>query len=388
MTEAAKSEAAKSQEGSNLQIEPFLKVMSQKGASDLFFITGAPVSIKVNGKVQPLTNSPLPPNKIDEIAREVMTAQQQQSLDTYHSSNFGISRSGVGRFRFNVYRQRGQVAMVIRFIRLAIPTFEELRLPEVLKSFVMYRNGLVLIIGSTGSGKSTTLAAMIDYRARNEYGHILTVEDPIEFLFSHQRSIIGQREVGIDTPSYDLALQDGMREAPDVIMVGEIRSRETMRAALNYADTGHLVLSTLHATSTNQAMDRIINMFPEDYRQQILVDLSINLRAIIGQRLVSTVQGGRTAAVEILANTPYIAELIHNDRIGEIKDIIAKGSKDGMQTFDQALLKLHHAGLITLEEALSKASSRANLEWQLNFGGGADLEEAHEEEDFRLPSSN
>ncbi|AHE99546.1 PilT/PilU family type 4a pilus ATPase [Thioalkalivibrio paradoxus] len=367
------------------QIEPYLKLMAQKSASDLFFITGAPICIKVDGRVRPLSQTPLEPGQVEKIAREIMTTTQQERLDSQHSSNFGVSRAGLGRYRINVYRQRGEVAMVIRFIRLAIPTMQDLGLPDVLKTFAMHRNGLVLIVGATGTGKSTTLATMIDHRAREETGHILTVEDPIEFLFSHRRALVGQREVGIDTPSYELALQDGMREAPDVIMVGEVRSRETMRAALTYADTGHLVLTTLHATSANQAMDRLINMFPEDFRGQILADLSLNLRAIVAQRLLQTPQGGRVAALEILVNTPYVSELIREDKIGEIKEAMTKGAKDGMRTFDQALFQLYKEGKVELEEALSKADSRADLEWRLNFGGGVGSLEGEADEEFRLP---
>jgi len=367
------------------QIDPYLKLMAQKGASDLFFITGAPISIKVDGRVQPLSSAPLKPGEVAQIAAEIMTPEQQASLEKDLSANFGISRPDVGRYRINVYHQRGQVAMVIRHIRLTIPTIEELGLPLVLKDFVMHRNGLVLIVGSTGSGKSTTLAAMIDHRARHETGHILTVEDPIEFLLPHRLSIVGQREVGLDTPSYELALQDGMREAPDVIMVGEVRSRETMRQALNYADTGHLVLTTLHATSANQALDRLIHMFPEDFRGQILTDLSLNLRAIVAQRLLQTPEGKRVAAVEVLVNTPFVSELIREDKVGEIKEAMKKGSKDGMQTFDQALFRLYKEGKVELEEALSKADSRADLEWRLNFGGGVGNLEGEADEDFRLP---
>jgi len=273
------------------QIDPYLKLMAQKGASDLFFVTGAPISIKVDGRVQPLSQAPLKPGDVARMAGEVMLPMHQESLERQNSANFGISRPEVGRYRVNVYRQRGELAMVIRHIQLSIPSIEELGLPVVLKDFVRHRNGLVLIVGSTGSGKSTTLAAMIDHRARAETGHILTVEDPIEFLLPHRLSIVGQREVGLDTPSYEQALQDGMREAPDVIMVGEVRSRETMRQALNYADTGHLVLTTLHATSSNQALDRLIHMFPEDFRGQILTDLSLNLRAIVAQRLLRRRRG-------------------------------------------------------------------------------------------------
>jgi twitching motility protein PilU len=367
------------------QIDPYLKLMAQKGASDLFFITGAPISIKVDGRVQPLSQTKLKPGEVAEIAGEIMLPVHQQSLEQQNSANFGVSRADVGRYRVNVYRQRGELAMVIRHIQLSIPSIESLGLPLVLKEFAMHRNGLVLIVGSTGSGKSTTLAAMIDHRARSETGHILTVEDPIEFLFSHRLSIVGQREVGLDTPSYEQALQDGMREAPDVIMVGEVRSRDTMRQALNYADTGHLVLTTLHATSANQALDRLIHMFPEDFRGQILSDLSINLRAIVAQRLLQTPQGKRVAAVEVLVNTPFVAELIREDKVGEIKEAMQKGSKDGMQTFDQALFRLYKEGKVELEEALSKADSRADLEWRLSFGGGVGTLDGEAEEEFRLP---
>ena len=367
------------------QIDPYLKLMAQKGASDLFFITGAPISIKVDGRVQPLSQTTLKPGEVARIAGEIMLPIHQQSLEQQNSANFGVSRADVGRYRVNVYRQRGELAMVIRHIQLSIPSIESLGLPLVLKDFAKHRNGLVLIVGSTGSGKSTTLAAMIDHRARSETGHILTVEDPIEFLFPHRLSIVGQREVGLDTPSYEQALQDGMREAPDVIMVGEVRSRETMRQALNYADTGHLVLTTLHATSANQALDRLIHMFPEDFRGQILSDLSINLRAIVAQRLLQTPQGKRVAAVEVLVNTPFVAELIREDKVGEIKEAMQKGSKDGMQTFDQALFRLYKEGKVELEEALSKADSRADLEWRLSFGGGVGTPDGEEEEDFRLP---
>ncbi len=367
------------------KIDPYLKLMAQKGASDLFFVTGAPISIKVDGRVQPLSGTSLKPGEVADIAGEIMSPEQKATMDRDLSANFGISRPDVGRYRVNVYHQRGQVAMVIRHIQLRIPTIEELGLPLVLKDFVTQRNGLVLIVGSTGSGKSTTLAAMVDHRARHETGHILTVEDPIEFLLPHRLSIVGQREVGIDTPSYELALQDGMREAPDVIMVGEVRSRETMRQALNYADTGHLVLTTLHATSSNQALDRLIHMFPEDFRGQILTDLSLNLRAIVAQRLLQTPDGKRVAAVEVLVNTPFVSELIREDKIGEIKEAMQKGSKDGMQTFDQALYRLYKEGKVDLEEALSKADSRADLEWRLSFGGGVGSLESQEEEDFRLP---
>ncbi|WP_038052168.1 PilT/PilU family type 4a pilus ATPase [Thioalkalivibrio sp. ALJ1] len=369
---------------SQLQIEPYLKLMAQKAASDLFFLTGAPASIKVDGQLQPISRKALAPRQTEAIAREMMSDHQAEIFERETAVNFGLSREGLGRFRVNVYRQRGEVAMVIRFIRVAIPTIEQLGLPPVLKDFVSHNDGLVLIVGATGTGKSTTLASMIDYRNTNRNGHILTVEDPIEFLFSHKRSIVGQREVGIDTPSYDHALQEGMREAPDVIMVGEVRSRETMRAALTYADTGHLVLTTLHATNATQALDRVINLFPEDNRPQILSDLSLNLRAIVAQRLLQTKDGRRVAALEILVNTSYIAELIRDEKINEIKEVIAKGGSVGMQTFDQSIVKLFKTGDVMLDEALNKADSRADLEWRLNFGGGVASADETEEE-LKMP---
>ncbi|MGM0553249.1 MAG: PilT/PilU family type 4a pilus ATPase [Pseudomonadota bacterium] len=371
---------------SQLQIEPYLKLMAQKSASDLFFVTGAPASIKVDGVLQPISRKALGVGQAESIARELMSEHQAEIFERETAVNFGLSREGLGRFRVNIYRQRGEVAMVIRFIRVAIPTIEQLGLPEVLKDFVRKRDGLILIVGATGTGKSTTLASMIDYRNSTESGHILTVEDPIEFLFTHKRSIVGQREVGIDTPSYDHALEEGMREAPDVIMIGEVRSRETMRAALNYADTGHLVLTTLHATNTTQALDRVINLFPEDHRPQILSDLSLNLRAIVAQRLLQTKEGSRVAALEVMVNTPYVAELIREEKVGEIKEIMAKGGSVGMQTFDQAIVKLFKSGTVMLDEALNKADSRADLEWRLNFGGGVAAAEEREEE-LKLPDS-
>ncbi|WP_019023334.1 MULTISPECIES: PilT/PilU family type 4a pilus ATPase [unclassified Thioalkalivibrio] len=369
---------------SQLQIEPYLSLMAQKAASDLFFLTGAPASIKVDGVLQPISRKALASGQAETIAREMMNEHQAEIFERETAVNFGISRSGLGRFRVNVYRQRGEVAMVIRFIRMSIPTIEQLGLPPVLEEFVSHHDGLVLIVGATGTGKSTTLASMIDHRNTHSSGHILTVEDPIEFLFTHKRSIVGQREVGIDTPSYDHALQEGMREAPDVIMIGEVRSRETMRAALTYADTGHLVLTTLHATNATQALDRVINLFPEDNRSQILSDLSLNLRAIIAQRLLQTKDGQRVAALEIMVNTPYVSELIRDEKINEIKEIMAKGSSVGMQTFDQAIVKLFKGGRVMLDEALNKADSRADLEWRLNFGGGVSAAE-ETEEDLQLP---
>jgi twitching motility protein PilU len=284
--------------------------------------------------------------------------------------NLGISMKDLGRFRINVYTQRGEVSMVIRHIKADIPSIEELNLPEKLKDIVLQRKGLVLVVGATGSGKSTSLAAMIDYRSVAMPGHILTIEDPIEYMFHHKKSIVGQREVGLDTLSYENALREAMREAPNVIMIGEVRDRETMEAAIQYADTGHLCLTTLHAVNANQTLDRILSFFPPDARNQILMDMSMNLHAIISQRLVKGMDGKRVAAIEILINSPYISELIRKGQFHEIKEIMEKGEADGMQTFDQSLYTLFSEGKIDLKTALSYADSRSNLEWKINFGGG------------------
>jgi twitching motility protein PilU len=283
--------------------------------------------------------------------------------------NLGFTLLGVGRFRVNIYIQRSEVSMVIRYIKWDIPTIDELLLPQILKKIVMDKTGLVLVVGSTGSGKSTTLASMINYRNQIEGGHILTIEDPIEFVFKHEKSVVSQREVGIDTLSYENALREALREAPDVIMIGEARDRETMQAAINYADTGHLCLTTLHAVNSNQAMDRIMNMFPTDMRGQLLMDLSLNLRAVISQRLVPSMDGKLACAVEIMMNSPYISELLRDGNFNEIKEIMEKGDAAAMQTFDQSLYDLYKADIISIKTALSYADSSSNLEWKINFGG-------------------
>jgi twitching motility protein PilU len=277
------------------------------------------------------------------------------------------------------------VSMVVRYIKNRIPTIESLNLPSVLKDLVMHKNGLVLVVGATGSGKSSTLAAMIDYRSEHGGGHILTIEDPIEFVFAHKKAIVGQREVGLDTLSYENALREAMREAPDVIMIGEVRDRRGMEAAIAYADTGHLCLTTLHAVNANQALDRVINLFPPEAKHQILMDLSLNLRAIISQRLVVGLDGKRVPAVEVMVNTPYISELIKNSKFGEMKEAMEKGSVAGMQTFDQSLYDLVKAGKISLQDALANADSRGNLEWRINFGGGVQSLDKTSE-DLRFPS--
>ncbi|MBK1672097.1 type IV pili twitching motility protein PilT [Ectothiorhodospira shaposhnikovii] len=351
-------------------IEPYLKLMAQKNASDLFFTTGASACVKIEGDIRPISRQPLQPGVVKEMAYDIMDERQIETFERDKEMNLGISLDGLGRFRVNIYVQRGEVSMVIRFIKSEIPTIEQLMLPPVLKELVMHDNGLILVVGATGSGKSTTLASMIDYRNGMAAGHILTIEDPIEYSFTHKKSIIGQREVGLDTLSYDNALREAMREAPDMIMIGEVRDLNTMKAAIAYADTGHLALSTLHAVNANQALDRIINFFPPESKQQILMDLSLNLRGIVSQRLLLGKDGSRLPAVEVMLNTPYIAELIRKGEINAIKGVMEKGASVGMQTFDQALFELYKAGQVTLPEALAKADSRGDLEWRIHFGGG------------------
>ncbi|TNF35490.1 MAG: PilT/PilU family type 4a pilus ATPase, partial [Gammaproteobacteria bacterium] len=302
----------------------------------------------------------------------VMDDQQQMGFEATLEMNMGLSMKDIGRFRINVYMQRGEVSMVIRYIKATIPSIDQLNLPQKLKEIVLERKGLILVVGSTGSGKSTSLAAMIDYRAETMPGHILTIEDPIEYMFHHKKSIVGQREVGLDTLSYENALREAMREAPNVIMIGEVRDRETMEAAIQYADTGHLCLTTLHAVNANQTLDRILSFYPPDARNQILMDLSMNLRAVISQRLVTSMNGKRVAAIEILLNSPYISELIRKGDFHEIKQVMEKGEADGMQTFDQSLYQLFKDGKIDIKTALTNADSRSNLEWKINFGGGID----------------
>ncbi len=352
-------------------LDPYMKLMAEKEASDLFFTTGAPPSIKIQGVIKPVSKAPLEPGMVKKLAYSLMNARQKEDFEDNLELNLGVSKPGMGRFRVNIYTQRGEVSMVIRYIKSRIAQVDELGLPPVLKEIVMEKNGLILMVGSTGSGKSTTLAAMIDHRNNTAPGHILTIEDPIEFVYEHKKCIVGQREIGLDTHSYENALREAMREAPDVILIGEVRDLETMEAAITYADTGHLCLSTLHAVNANQALDRIINLFPPEQKNQILMDLSMNLRAIISQRLVPAKGGGRVAAVEVMINTPYISELIRKSEMGEIKEIMEKAGKSGMQTFDQGLFALFQEGKIELESALSYADSRTNLEWKINFGGGA-----------------
>jgi len=349
-------------------LTPHLELMVEKEASDLFLTANAPVKIKIDGKIVSVGKTILSPEATNKIAHSVMNKEQETIFKETLECDFAISLEGSDRFRVNVFNQRGQVGMVLRRIQSNIPTIEELGFPEVLSDMSLLKRGLILMVGATGSGKSTTLAAMINHRNQNSTDHILTIEDPIEFSHENIKSIINQREVGVDTKSYANALKASLREAPDVILVGEIRTRETMEAALELSNTGHLALSTLHANNAGQAIERVINMFPQSMHKQLLLDLSLNIRGIISQRLVKSKDGKRCAALEILVMTPHIQDLILKGDIEEIKVAMEESGKEGMQTFDTALYNLHKEGRIELEEALNNASSRTNLEAKINFG--------------------
>jgi twitching motility protein PilU len=344
-----------------MDIVAYLKLMTERNASDLFFSTGAPVNIKIEGITSPHGDQPLPPGMVKNLAYKLISDHHKRIFEETLELNFAISVTDIGRFRVNIYRQRGDVAMVIRYIKSRIPSIDELHLPPILKGLVMEPRGLILVVGATGSGKSTTLAAMIDHRNNNRTGHILTIEEPIEFIHRHKKSIVDQREVGIDTLSYSNALKNAMREAPDVILIGEIRDRETMQHAIAYAETGHLCLSTLHADNANQTLDRIINFFPDSAHHQLFLDLSLNLRAVISQRLVNGIDGKRLPAVDILLKSAYISDLIEKGDIDAIKDVMEKSTDIGMQTFDQSLYELYRTGKISAKEALDNADSRNNL---------------------------
>lgn len=358
-----------------MDIGYFLKLMTEKGASDMFLTTGAPVNIKVEGKLYPLGNTGLPGGMVKKIAYSLMDEGQVPQFERDLELNMAIAVKDAGRFRINVFKQRGEVGMVIRAIKSEIPSIEQLRLPVLFKELIREPRGLILLVGATGSGKSTTLASMIDHRNQNMSGHILTVEDPIEYLHRHKKSVVNQREVGLDTHSYHEALKNAMREAPDVIMIGEIRDQKTMETAISFSETGHLCLATLHSNNADQTIERILNFFPESAHPNILMNLALNLKAVISQRLVIGKDGRRLPAVEVLINTPHIRDLLRRGQIHEVKEAMDRSLQEGMQTFDKALMTLYKEGTISLDEALNNADSRDGLALKIRLSEGADAPE-------------
>jgi twitching motility protein PilU len=358
-----------------MELHALLKILATQDGSDLYLSTGAPPCAKFNGVLRPLNNEPLKPGEIAAVAASIMDAEQRVDFEHELEMNLALSVSGVGRFRVNIFKQRNEVSIVARNIKLDIPRFEDLKLPPVLLDVIMQKRGLILFVGATGSGKSTSLAALIDYRNRSSSGHIITIEDPVEFIHRHKKSIINQREVGVDTRSFQAALKNTLRQAPDVILIGEIRDRETMEHALAFADTGHLAISTLHANNANQAIDRIINFFPEDRRAQLLSDLGNNLQAFVSQRLVRTVDGKRRAAVEVMLGSPTVRDFIHRNEFTELKGIMEKSVNLGMQTFDHALYGLVLEGAIDEDEAMKNADSVNNLRLRLKLHREGGLEQ-------------
>jgi twitching motility protein PilU len=349
-------------------INDLLRLMITRGGSDLFLTAEFPPAIKVDGKLTKVSPQPLTSHHTLALARAVMNDKQAAEFERTKECNFAISPTGVGRFRVNAFVQQGCVGMVLRTIPQTLPSIDSLKLPQVLKDVSMAKRGLVIFVGATGSGKSTSLAAMVDHRNENSYGHIITIEDPVEFVHPHKNCIVTQREVGLDTDGWDLALKNTLRQAPDVILMGEIRDRETMEHAVAFAETGHLCMATLHANSANQALDRVINFFPEERRAQLLMDLSLNLKALVSQRLLPLEEGkGRVAAVEILLNTPLVSDMIFKGEVGELKELMKRSRELGMQTFDQALFDLYESRLVTYEDALRNADSVNDLRLQIKL---------------------
>ncbi len=364
-----------------MDFEGLLKLMVTKKASDLFITAGVPPSIKIHGKVMPVTQRALSPEKAREVVLSVMNEEQRREFARTHECNFAISAAGIGRYRVSAFQQRNHIGMVLRRIETTIPTIEELRLPNILKKISLTKRGLVIFVGATGTGKSTSLASMIGYRNRSTTGHIISIEDPIEFVHNHDKCIITQREVGIDTESFDMALKNTLRQAPDVILIGEVRTSETMDYAVAFAETGHLCMCTLHANNANQALDRILHFFPREKHSQVLMDLSLNLRAIIAQQLIPTPDGkGRRPAIEIMINTPLVSDHIRKGELHLLKDLMSKSNEQGMQTFDQSLFVLFKSGEVTYEDAIHHADSPNDLRLMIkldssdgdepNFDGG------------------
>lgn len=350
-----------------MRITEWLKILSTEGGSDLYLSTGAPPCAKFDGELKPIASDILQPGEIRDVALEIMDPTQQLEFETELEMNLAISVSGFGRFRINIFMQRNEVGIVARNIVADIPQWQDLGLPSILTEVVMRKRGLYLFVGATGSGKSTSLAALLDYRNSNSSGHIVTIEDPVEYVHSHKKSIVNQREVGVDTRSWANALKNTLRQAPDVILIGEIRDRETMEHAISFAETGHLCISTLHANNANQALDRIVNFFPEERRGQLLMDLSMNMQCIVSQRLIPTVDKGRCAAIEVLLGTPMVSDLILKGRFDGIKEVMEKSEGVGMKTFDFALFDLYKEGLITEDEALRNADSPNNVRLKIKF---------------------
>ncbi len=358
---------------SSVDFTSFLKLMVHKKGSDLFITAGIPPSMKVNGRIAPITQAPLTPQVCRDMVLNVMTPSQREEFEKTHECQFAISLQGVGRFRVSCFYQRNQVGMVLRRIETRIPGVEELGLPPVVKTLAMTKRGLIMFVGATGTGKSTSLAAMIGYRNQNSTGHIITIEDPIEFVHKHEGCIITQREVGIDTDSWENALKNTLRQAPDVILIGEVRTRETMEHAIAFAETGHLCLCTLHANNANQALDRVLHFFPEDRRPQLLMDLSLNLKGVVAQQLVPTPDGkSRRAAMEILLGTPLVQDFIRDGEIHRIKEVMKESTNLGMRTFDQSLFELYQAGEISYEDALRHADSANEVRLRIKLAQGGD----------------
>jgi twitching motility protein PilU len=368
VTELKSLESTGSNNNTTLNTKPLFKLMVEKKASDLFFTANAPIKIKIEGQIFPVNKNVLTPDVVRQTAYALMSPEQREQFTSELEIDFAISEPGLGRFRVNVFFQRGNPAMVLRYITADMPKMDVLGLPEIMRDLIMMKRGLVLVVGATGSGKSTSIAAMLNYRNDNSSDHIVTIEDPIEFLHTNKRSIINQREVGLDTKSFSRALRGVMRAAPDVILIGEIRDRESMEAAINLAGTGHLVLASLHANNSAETLDRIINLFPREQHTQIFLDLSQYLRAILAQRLLMGKDGKRVAAVEVMLNTPHIAELVKKGDVVSIKEAIVASGERGVQSFDSALHTLFKEGRVDLEEALTNADSRTNLEAKINFG--------------------
>ena len=360
-----------------MDFDSLLKLMVHKNASDMFITPGVAPSLKINGRITPVTQATLTPPQAEEIVNSIMSPAQREDFASHNECNFAISASGIGRFRVSAFRQRNHAGMVLRKIETTIPLIEDLGLPPIVKDLAMTKRGLVIFVGATGSGKSTSLASIIGYRNKNSTGHIISIEDPIEYIHNHQGCIVTQREVGLDTESFETALKNTLRQAPDVILIGEIRTRETMDHAIAFAETGHLCLATLHANNANQAMDRIINFFPEDRRNQLLMDLSLNMKGFIAQQLIPTPDGqGRVVAVEVLINTPLMADLIRKGEIHQMKPLMAKSNQQGMKTFDQALYELFRNNDITYEDAINHADSANELRLMIKLGEtkGADVD--------------